>query len=189
MLLLDTHQCSGTLLLAYSWLLLPASHVVCLAESPLHYQHVCRKLGGSGSTDALTWSDLSEHLPSSLDALYASISERVAQSVGIDVVSRCIVFDSLFPLCMSYSALELTQFLRKLRVLLGPAGTLVTLMHSDTFPQHLSLLVHDSDKILSVHPVSSSHVSGRLALSFRGQTRPQQCLFTLRETSVEFRPL
>jgi hypothetical protein len=157
MLLLDSHSCSGSFLLAYAWLTFPSAHTVCMAESPLHYQHVCRKLGGSGATGALSWSDLSAlgDAPVSLDALFGSLSERVAASPG----PHCIVLDSLFPLSMRFSALELSQFVRKvscsdvvtlpdcplqLRTLLGPTGTLVSLMHSDTFLQHFSLLVYES---------------------------------------------
>ncbi len=187
LLLLDSQQCSAAVLLAYAWITRPSAHTVCLTESPLHYQHACRKLGGS--TAALTWSDLSApaHAPASLQALFDSIAERVGPG-------HCLVLDSLFPLCMLYTPLELTQFVRKLRVLLGPAGTLVASMHGDTFAQHVALLLYEADLVFSLQPVLSTHVSGRLSLDFRGHVPHEghrECLYTVRDNGggVDFVPL
>lgn len=184
----DTERCSGALLLVYA-MLIPATastHVICFSESPLHYQHVCRKLGGAQAT-SVVWSDLTGAVPTASDALFESIAAQWRDAGARPAV---VVVDSLFPLqCAGLSALDLVDALRRVRVLLGDQGCLVTLAHGDAFVEHMALLAYECDVLLSVRDVSSADVSGRLALTTRGQREPREVLFTVADTTVHFRPI
>ncbi len=187
LMVVDTQRCSGALLLAHAMLMpVPVAVavvvVVCTGEAPLHYQHVCRKLGGAPRA-ALIWVDLTTAVPASSDELFECIAAHCRDA-------SVVIVDSLFPLqCAGLSALDIGDALRRVRMLVGAGGCLVTRVHGDAFAEQLAMFVYECDAVLAVREVSSADVTGRLALTRRGQLEARETLFTVLDATVNFRPL
>lgn len=187
-LIVDTERCPGTAFLLYGLLSMPegSAHMVCLAESPLHYRHLYHKYGGSAD---VLWTDLSANEGT-------DVADRLVQTVEKEQLSngrKGVVVDSWFPLqCCGQTALQTTQLLRRLRKSLGATGTLVSLLHGDAMTsEQMALFVYEADLVMHVREVASSgaEVTGRVSLTWRGQVDPQEALFTVLDNHIVFRPV
>lgn len=181
-LVVDTERCSGAALLLCALLSLEAkrTHVVCVSEAPMHYQHLYHKYGGVDA-GKVEWTDLREKEHP------GQLLRCVEQKEGRD----CVVMDSWFPLqCEGVSALDCTATLRGVRKALGQRGALVSLVHGDTMTsEEMALFVYEADLVMHVREVSSADVTGRLSLTWRGQAEPREALFTVTDNQVVFRPV
>lgn len=180
LMLVDDERCAATPLLVMCAHELPDAHVLCLAESPLHYQHVARKLGVPAAA-SVRWVDLTAVAAASVEALEAALA-------GVDV--HHVVVDSWFPLqCEGVSAIVLADLIGRLRERIGPRGVLVSLVHGDAFAEAVPLLAHTCDALLACRSVGAADVTGRLSSTARGQQEPLELLFTVGETGVHVRPV
>ena len=169
-LLGDTAQCSALPLLVYSMQTFEKVVFVCFEESPLHYELVCKKMGGT--SDKIVWLDMSSEPLLKTEELWQKLKQK-------HIAGHTVIVDSLFHVQANNSVFEVSEMIRNIRSELGESGVLVTRIHCDTFEEHVKWMVYESDVLLFCKEVAQSDITGRISLTTRGQKEAHELSFAL----------